>query len=325
MYNNFSAMINRREFIKTSAAVVGTLAAYGAGAMIKPTISNVGLQVWSIAKFLEKNFEGSLKELAAIGYKELELYGPYPFSTQHDKDSWKAGNSMLGFTQSGYFDRSVTAFKEALATHGLSTPAMHVGLDTLRNKLEETAEAAHQLGQEYAGIAYLPAENRKTPDDWKRTADEFNNIGRKAKSLGIKFYYHNHGYGLKPVNGKVPFEIIVENTDPSLVFFEMDIFWTTAGGADPVKYLDRYPGRYKLMHVKDMTKRVQFSGDGGSPTQWVELFPQIADAGKGVLDIKAIVQHARKSGVDHFIVENDAIVNPTESLNQGYKYLSALL
>lgn len=318
-------MINRREFIKTSLAVGGTLAAVNVPAMYKTTaISNVGLQVWSVAKFLEKNFEATLKQIASIGYKELELYGPYPFSSQQDKDSWKAGNSVLGFTQSGYFDRSVTAFKDALAAHGLRTPAMHVGLDTLRNKLEETAEAAHQLGQEYAGIAYLPEENRRTLDDWKRAADEFNTIGRKAKALGIKFYYHNHGYGLKPVGGKVPFDIILENTDPSLVFFEMDIFWTTAGGADPVKYLDKYPGRFKLMHVKDMTKRVQFSGDGGNPAQWVELFPQIADAGKGVLDIKSIVAHARKSGLDHFIVENDAIVNPTESLTQGYKYLSAL-
>ncbi len=322
---NLYSMLNRREFIKATAAAAGTLATTRGSAFTRQNaISNVGLQVWSIAKFLEKDFEGSLKQLSSIGYKELELYGPYPFSTQRDQDSWKAGTSMLGFSQSGYFNRSLKDFKQAISSHGLRTPAMHVGLDTLRNKLGETAEAAHALGQTYAGIAYLPAENRKTTDDWKRAADEFNNIGKKAKALGIKFYYHNHGYGLKPVDGKVPFEIIMENTDPGLVFFEMDIFWTTAGGADPVKYLDKYPGRYKLMHVKDMSKKVQFSGDGGDPTQWVELFPQIADAGKGTLDIKTIVAHAKKSGLEHFIVENDAIVNPSESLTQGYKYLSQL-
>lgn len=287
-------------------------------------MTNIGLQVWSIARYLEKDFAGSLKQLADIGYTELELYGPYPFSSQHDKDTWAKGNSVLGFTQSGYFNHSIQAFKALLTEYNLRTPAMHVGLDTLRSKLGETAEAAHVLGQEYVGIAYLPEENRRTLDDWKRAADEFNHIGRQAKALGIKFYYHNHGYGLKPVNGQVPLEIILKNSDPSLVFLEMDIFWTTAGDADAISLLDRYPGRYKLMHVKDMRSRAKFSGDGGSPAQWVELFPQIADPGKGILDIKRIVEHARKSGVQHFIVENDAITDPSVSLRQGYQYLSKL-
>lgn len=322
-------MINRRQFLQSSALLAGTFASAQASPFNEVNISpyamtNIGLQVWSIAKYLEKDFEGSIKQLAGIGYKELELYGPYPFSSQHDKDTWTAGNSVLGFTQSGYFNRSIREFKTLLDKYHLRTPAMHVGLDTLRNKLGETAEAAQVLGQEYAGIAYLPEENRRTPDDWKRTADEFNHIGRKAKALGMKFYYHNHGYGLKPINGQVPFEIILKDTDPSLVFLEMDIFWTTAGGADAVSLLDKYPGRYKLMHVKDMRTRAQFSGDGGNPAQWVELFPQIVDPGKGILDIKRIVERARKSGVQHFIVENDAITDPAASLSQGYEYLSKL-
>lgn len=325
-------MISRRKFIQSSGLLTGALLtatafennAAGLLTGANAAIPNVGLQVWSIAKYLEKDLEGYLKQLSSIGYKELELYGPYPFSTDRDKKSWSATVSMLQFTQSGYFNRTIKEFKAILNNYGLRTPAMHVGLDTLRNKLEATAEAAHVLGQEYAGIAYIPDEDRRTPDAYKRMADEFNSIGKKAKALGIKFYYHNHGYGLKPVDGQVPFEIILKNTDPDLVFFEMDIFWTAAGGADPVAYLDQYPGRYKLMHVKDMRERVQFNGDGGDPAQWVELFPQIVDAGKGVLDIKTIVDHARKSGLQHFIVENDAIVNPTESLTQGYKYLSSL-
>jgi sugar phosphate isomerase/epimerase len=104
----------------------------------------------------------------------------------------------------------------------------------------------------------------------------------------------------------------------------MDTFWTIAAGADPIKYLDTNPGRYKMMHVKDMTKQVNFSGDGGNAQQWVELFPFITDAGSGMLDLKTILSHAKKSGVDHFILENDAMSNPQESLKRGYQYVSSL-
>jgi TAT (twin-arginine translocation) pathway signal sequence./Xylose isomerase-like TIM barrel. len=319
-------MYNRRQFIKHSAAVSAGAFAMPllAHSKNKSKVSKIGVQVWSIAKFLEKDFKGSLKMLADLGYDELELYGPYPFSSEKDKASWGSMTGMLGFSQSGYFNHTAKEFKSILDSYGLKTPAMHIGLDTLRTKLEKTAEAAHILGQQYAGIAAIPEEERKTLDDYKRIADDFNSIGEKAKSLGIRFYYHNHGYGLKAIDGIIPFDLILERTDPSLVFFEMDIFWTTAGGADPIKYLDANPGRFKLMHVKDMKEQVQFSGDGGNPEQWVELFPYITDAGSGVLDLETILAHAKKSGMEHFIIENDVITDPKTSLKNSYQYLSSI-
>ena len=320
-------MINRRNFIKTSVAAAGATmlsSSLLAAANRYSVIKNAGLQVWSIAKYLEKDFEGSIQLLSQIGYKELELYGPYPFSTEKDKASWKAVTPLLAFSQSGYFNHTAKEFKEILDRKGLASPCMHVGLDTLRNNLGELADAAHILGQQYAGISAIPADERHTLDDYKRLADEFNVIGQKAKQLGIQFYYHNHGYGLQELEGKIPFDVILERTDPSLVFLEMDIFWTTAGGADPVKYLDKYPGRYKMMHVKDMRKLVHFSGDGGKPEQWIELFPYITDAGSGVLDLTTIIKHAQQSGVDHFIIEHDLITQPKESLEKGYHFLSTL-
>lgn len=321
-------MINRREFIKTSSvAAVGLFAAQSTGIGAGDKLSRLGrlgVQVWSIAKFLEQDLDVGLKMLAQAGYKELELFGPYPFSTQGDKDSWKGLTQMLGFSQSGYFGQTAKEFKQTLDRYGLSSPAMHVGLDTLRNNLGETAEAANILGQRYAGIAAIPQDERRTVDDYKRLADEFNIIGENAKKLGISFYYHNHGYGLKKVGGIIPFDLVIEGTDPSLVFFEMDIFWHSAGGADPLSYLDKNPGRFKLMHVKDMSKEVRFSGDGGDPRQWVELFPYITDPGSGVLDLKAILSEALESGVEHFIFENDVITNPKLSLERAFKYLSSL-
>lgn len=321
-------MLNRREFIKTSTvAAAGTLivpSSFMTFAYENSKIQNVGLQLWSIAKTLENDFEGTLQLLSQIGYRDLELFGPFPFSTEKDKAIWETITPMVGFSQSGYFNHSPKQLKELLDRKGLKTAGMHVGLDTLRYKLNETAEAAHMLGHQYVGFASIPEEERRSLDDYKRIADEFNVIGEKAKALGFRFYYHNHGYGLNEMEGKVPFELILERTDPSLVYLEMDVFWTIAGGADPVSYLDKNPGRYKLMHIKDMKKNVRFSGDGGNPQQWVELFPYITDAGSGVLDLKTILSHAKKSGVEHFIVENDVIIDVKDSLDKGYRYVASL-
>ena len=105
---------------------------------------------------------------------------------------------------------------------------------------------------------------------------------------------------------------------------EMDINWTTAGGADPVAYLDGYPGHFRLMHVKDMTKRVRFSGDGGDPSQWEQLLPYMTTAGSGVLDLCAILSHAKRSGVRHFYVEQDLAPHGAQDLRKSYRYLAAL-
>jgi sugar phosphate isomerase/epimerase len=316
--------LNRRTFLKQSAiATTASLLLPSCNTTSASSGMRIGFQVWSIAKELERDFLGSVKLLSQIGYQEIELFGPYPFSSEKDKTTWSSIAPMVGFSQSGYFGRDIKEFNQILKDHGLRTPAMHIGLDTLRNNMDAIGEAAHQLGQTYVGIAAIPEEERGTLDDYKRVADDFNVIGERAKAKGIRFYYHNHGYGLQPIEGTVPFDMILERTDPSLVFFEMDIFWTVAGGADPVMYLDANPGRFKLMHVKDMKNKVRFSGDGGNPQQWVELFPHITDAGMGVLDLKTILAQAKKSGVEHFILENDVITNPKESLEKGYQYLAS--
>ena len=104
----------------------------------------------------------------------------------------------------------------------------------------------------------------------------------------------------------------------------MDLFWTTAGGADPVTLLEKYKNRYPLMHVKDMKKKVHFSGDGGDPKQWIELFTEMTTAGNGVLDLKTIVSKAKENGVKHFIVEQDMVSEPEKALKASYNYLAAL-
>jgi len=320
-------MSNRRDFLKGSGALaLGGLffsRAHAESAFFNNEhLSKIGLQLFSIPKLLEKDFAGTMKMVAQTGFREIEFYGPYPFSTVEAKEHWKAITPSVGFEGSGYFGLDIKDVKKILDDNGLSSPSMHTDLATLSDNLGPMAEAAHVLGQTYVVLPSYSTE--KNLDGYKRLAEQFNKIGAHAKQLGIRFAFHNHGNGLKEMEGKIPLELILEQTDPASVFLQMDIYWTTAGGIDPVAYLDKYPGRYRLLHLKDMTKQMRFSGDGGDPKQWIELWPYMADAGSGVLDLKSIISHGKKSGVEHFILERDIVPDPEHALERSYKYLSGL-
>lgn len=287
-------------------------------------VKKIGIQLFSLPKLLEKDFRGAIKMLAQMGYKELELYGPYPFSANETKERWSKVTPSLGFSGSGYFGLTAQELKTVFKENGIAVPSIHTDLITMQKNMSELGDAGHTLGFEYIGLPLIPAEFRKNLDDYKKMADEFNRLGEQAKKVGLKFAYHNHGYGLNEIEGQVPLKLILEKTDPKLVFFEMDLFWTVAGGADPITYLKSYPGRYHLMHVKNMKEMKRFSGDGGDSNQWIELFPYMTTAGEGVLDLKSIITQAQKSGVKHFFVEQDIVANPEVELKKSLDYLKTL-
>ena len=320
-------MPGRRDFIKNTGALALSGLAFQnlhAGDFFSPRahLDKIGLQLFSIPKLLEKDFAGTMKMVSQIGFKEVELFGPYPFSTDEAKERWKSIVPQVGFSGSGYFGLTVQEVKKILDDNGLTSGSMHTDLTTLNNRMEPMAEAAHILGQTYV---ILPSyETQSNLDGYKRLADQFNKIGESAKKSGVRFAFHNHGNGLKEMEGKIPLDLLLEQTDPELVYLQMDIYWTTAGGIDPVAYLDKYKGRYRLIHLKDMKKLTRFSGDGGDPKQWIELWPLMADAGSGVLDLKSIVSHGKKSGVEHFILKQDMVKDPDIALVKSYKYLSQL-
>jgi sugar phosphate isomerase/epimerase len=318
-------MTTRRRFLQDSTII--TAAGLFAPKSLFPNmklLNTIGIQFFSLPKMLENDFAGALTMLSHMGYKEVELYGPYPFSTPAAKESWDKVTPSLGFKGSGFFGHTAEEVKALLKQNGLLAPSMHTDLDTLQTRMDRIGEASRILGYEYAVLPAIPQEKRKTLDDYKKMADAFNKIGKSAKDQGIKFGYHNHGYGLSEMEGQIPLKIILDNTDPSLVFFEMDIFWTTAGGADPAEYLKNYPNRYRMMHIKDMSKKARFSGDGGDPKQWIALFPYMTTAGNGVLDIKSIISQGIKSGIEHFFVEQDMVANPQVALKRSYDYLASL-
>lgn len=342
--------MDRRQFLGASGAAVASLAAACAGAgeqagasgsasdsaATRPTtggdtamannrLGAIGVQLFSIPKLLEQDVDAALAMLAELGYREVELFGPYGFSTPEAIESWKAMGARLGFVASGTYGLSPADFKAKLASHGLTAPSAHIELASLEARAEQVGEAAQALGLKYLGISNIPPERRRTLDDYKRMADLFNTMGERARPYGYKVLYHNHGYGLAPMDGAIPFRVLMDRVDPSVFAAEMDLFWTTAGGADPVELLQAYPAHYRALHVKDMKTAARFAGDGGDASQWMALFGEMTTAGNGVLPLPAILGAAKRVGVEHYFVEQDLVENPREALGASIGYLRGVV
>lgn len=284
----------------------------------------LGVGLFTIPKLLDQDFTGTMQLLAEIGYKEVEFFGPYAFSAPAAQERWQPIADILGMKGSGYYGLTAQAVKAVLDRYALTSPSMHTDLLTLRQGMAELAAAAHVVGARYVVLPSIPEAERSTVDDYKRFADEFNQIGANAVAEGIRFAYHNHGYGLREMDGVVPFQLILERTDPALVDMQLDIYWNTAGGGDPIQYLQNYPGRFRLMHIKDMLQRFPVPDDMNNPQAWMGLFQHISDAGSGVLDLPALVSEGLKSGVQHFLLERDLAPSPVETLRKSYAYLAGL-
>lgn len=314
--------MNRRDFLSVTSFILASSTFRVASARAKQAL---GVQLFSIPKMLEKNFREGIAFVAGLGYSEVEFYGPYTFSAPEARAHWNSITPQLGFSGSGFFGLTAERVRSILDENRVSAPSMHTDLATLQEGMGALADAAHVLGSTYVVLPSIPQAKRVTLDDYKRMADTFNRIGTEARSHGLKFGYHNHGYGLREMQGQIPLQIILRQTDPELVFFEMDIYWTTAGGADPVQLLRQNPGRYKLLHLKDMKELRHFKGDGGDPSQWIELFPYMTSVGDGVLDIKGIIAQAQKSDVKYLFVEQDMVADPAVALRRSADFLLKLL
>ena len=317
--------MRRRQFLKNSSllaatSLVSTQSLFAQNGLI----DKVGLGLFSIPKILDTNMTAAIELMASLGYQEFETFGPYSFSAEKAKASWAKVTPQLGFSGSGFFGKSTAEFKKIIKANGISVPSMHTDLETLSTKMGALAEAANELGAKYVVLPAIPEEERKSLDDYKRLAALFNKIGAEAKKYGIRYAYHNHGYGLKKVNGRMPLDIILEQTDPAYVFFEMDLFWTYAGGADAISLLKNNSGRYKMMHIKDMKESKHFEGNGDNASEWIPLFPYIANAGEGIFDLPKIIKTAKDNGMEHFFVEQDKVDHPEIALKKSCNYLKSL-
>ncbi len=285
--------INRRKFIGTTSAALLFIGRAGAKSMQK-----IGVQLYTVRADLEKDFEGTLAKVAAIGYKEVEF--------------------------AGYFKRPPQQVRDALKQNGLAAPSAHIDYPSLSpDKFSQALEVARTIGHEYVVNAFIDEAIRKEPDSWKRIADTFNRAGQQSKDAGIQFAYHNHHFEFVPADGKLPYDTLLESCDPNLVKMEMDLCWITVAGKDPLDYFRRYPGRFPLVHVKGF--RGKPPAEGGS-VPFDQAMPNITDVGSDgdSIDWKRIFAKSGEAGIKHYFAEHDVPKAPFESLANSYGYLSRL-
>jgi sugar phosphate isomerase/epimerase len=189
-----------------------------------------------------------------------------------------------------------TEFKKVMDDLGMNMVSSHCNDTGNLKSFELKAAAAGEIGLKYLICAFKGPQ--KTLDQFKKFADEFNACGEIAKKHGLRFAYHNHDYSFKPMDGIVPQDLMMKNTDPAIVDYEMDMYWTAAAGVDPIAYMDKFPNRFKLVHVKDMTKTA--TGH------------ESCVIGKGTIDYTTLLPKVAKRGVAHMIVEQEAYTGTTE-------------
>lgn len=254
----------------------------------------LGLQLYSLRADFTKNVDLGLDLTRDFGFKEVELAGTYNLPPER--------------------------LLEKLKERGLKPVSGHWGYGEFKKDPEAVAKTAKELGLKYAGTAWADHKTRGkyTIEEAKDAVQVFNKAGEVLKKHGIQFFYHCHGFEFAPTgNGDETFmDIMIRETDPKLVAFEMDVFWVVHPGHDPVKWLEKYPGRWQLMHVKDMrkgTKTGEFTG-GSDVKNDVAI-------GTGTMDWPAILKAAKKSGVKYYFIEDES---PTvkEQIPQSLKYLS---
>ena len=265
-------MITRRRFLATSAASA-------AGTLILPSrllraatthgIDNIGVQLYTFRDAMMNDARGTLKVIAELGFKDIESAG-----------------SEKGY----YYGLTSVEMKQACEDLGMVLRSGHVSLD---DNFERTMDDAAAAGQEYVICSSMPTWGQ-TVNNYRATADAFNAAGEQCNSRGLKFGYHNHQYEFDEVDGQVLFDILMDNTQPELVYMQLDLGWVIVGGKDPLDYFERYTGRFPTWHLKDM-------------------------------DIAAMLANREASGVKHIFVEQEEYaVGPVEAMAHNLEYLREL-
>ena len=287
--NDFS----RRSFLKTAGAIpAGGALLHAAGE--EHSLKTIGVQLYTVRSVLPQEPAETLKELDQIGYREAECI--------HDT-----------------LDKIWTSLKETR----LKPVSMH--LETSLFAPDKAAELnaviadSKRRGFQYLVYPYVAPKERGGLDVMRNLARTLNSAGEKCRDAGLRLCYHNHAFEFQPMEGSTPFQVLMQETKKDLVGLEMDVFWVSVGGHDPVEMLRQHSGRVPLVHLKDKA--------AGMPVQYTESVPKTAfkEVGSGTLDIPAILRAASAAGVQHYFVEQDQTTgDPLVSLRKSYEYLHSL-
>ena len=282
-------MIDRRYFVKVSAGaacggILGlehlTLARV-AEATGHRSLDRIGVQLYTVRSLLDEDFEGTLEAIAEIGFQQVEFFN--------------------------YFGRQPQEVRGILDELSLETPAAHFPWQAIKENHEAVIETALAVGHRYVLLAWFPPEERSTISQYQELAALCNRVGRACTSAGLRFAYHNHDFEFQAIDGQVPFDLLLNETDPDHVEFEIDLYWIVNGGCDPLAYFEAHPGRFTLCHVKDMA-------EGES----------MADVGAGRIDFATIFAKGEQAGLRYFFVEHDEPEDPLASIEASFNYLKRL-
>ena len=283
-------MTSRRSFLKTSAVL-------SAGLLVAPKLfaydkKYIGLQLYTVRDAMGKDPAATLAKVAQIGYNSVET---------------SYGNGK-------FYGLDGKAFSALAKQNGLIVPSCHyrlgeeaVGRGTILNGWDKAVNDAAELGLKYMICAWLAPSERGSLDHYKQVAEDLNKAGETCKKAGIQLCYHNHDFEFIQEDGKYPYETLLKNTDKKLVKMEMDLYWMTKAKQDPITVFNENPGRFPLLHLKDMDN---------TPKQ---MFTEV---GNGIVDFKKILSHSNTAGVKYVFVEQDVCPgDPFDSITQSITYI----
>lgn len=277
-------MFSRRDFLRSGLAAVGSLAASRRlfpGQFIHPPL---GVQLYTVRRQAEVDLPSVLKQIRAIGYTEVETY-------------WNV------------YALPAKELRQMILDAGLTAPSGHFDYQGLPAKLEY----AQELGVSFVICPLLPEKLRNTLDDFRRAADQFNDWGERARSLGMRFGFHNHNYEFRQIGGTTGLDVLIDRTDPELVCFEVDCYWVAQAGQDPVATLEKLGQRVRMLHLKDRRGRFPPSQELNKAAE------HFTEVGNGSIDWKKLLTVAERLKIEHLFVEQDESERPPlESLKISY-------
>lgn len=268
------------------------------GAGTAPRIASPGLQLYTVRSELARDFRGTLARVAALGYREVEF--------------------------AGYFDRPAQTVRSVLDELGLVAPSAHVGEGLFGQDAQRIVDDALTIGHRHLVLAWVPPEQWRDLDGWKRRAQAFNRAGELCRRAGLQFCYHNHHFEFAVLQGLRPYDLLLADCDAALVQMELDICWAAAARQDVLALLRSHPGRFPMVHLKQLKALPPLDGRDVLSMRAEDAAALMTEVGPGAIDFAALLADPASRGIRHFFVEHDSPAAPMASIETSLRYLQGL-
>ena len=300
--------MKRRDFIRTSAAAGLSLPLLSPafGKVQHPYVDQIGIQLYTVRNQMAEDPLATLKAIKQAGYAQVEGGDPASYE------------QMMPMLKDVGLSSQSTFFPWPYLT-GRWDLVEAEGMKPAHKDFAGVVDSAQKFGMNYLVFGYMRKEERQTLDDYHRIAEKLNEAGEQCNAAGIKLCYHNHAFEFEPIDGTVPYDILIDETDADKLHFELDVFWSSLAGHEPLPLMKKLGNRITLLHLKNKKKGTPLIYD--EATVPAEAFQELDD---GVIDIKKILLLAEKHNVEQCFVEQDQSPDPLQSINQSTKYLHAI-